>query len=150
MTLDVAVCSTALAPRAVWSLGQDLGSDLLLMLLEVKGSSRGTKAWPKSKRSFPRADWLAFQEECKAAFMEADPEHTPVQDCATPFTAVIQRSSLRHVPQGARRDPKPWALDARLQEAIGKRWEALRQLHAGVPGSKECWVEAKQHAAGIE
>ena len=77
LTLDVAVCSTALAPRAVWSLGQDLGSDLLLMLLEVKGSSRGTKARPKSKRSFPRADWLAFQEECKAAFMEADPEHTP-------------------------------------------------------------------------
>ena len=68
---DVAVCSAALAPRVVWSLGRDLGSDHLPMLLEVKGSSGGTKTRPKTKWAFPRADWLAFRQECEVAFAEA-------------------------------------------------------------------------------
>ena len=120
------------------------------MLLEVKGTSGGAKTRPKTKWAFPRANWLAFREECEVAFAEADPEHSTVQDRAARFTAVIQRASRKHIPRGARKDPKPWALDPRLQEAEGKRREALRQLRAGVPGSKERWVEAKQHAARLE
>ena len=93
---------------------------------------------------------MAFRGECEVALAEADPEHTPVQASAAPFTAVIQLASRKHVPRGARKDPTPWALGPRLQEAIGKRRGVLRHLRAGVPGSKERWVEAKQHAAKIE
>ena len=147
---DVAVCSDALAPRVVWSLDRDMGSDHLPMLLEVKETGGGAKTRPKAKWVFPWVDWLAFREECEAAFAGADPEHTFVQDRTARFISVIQRARVRHIPRGARKDPKPWSLDLRLQEAVRKRREALNQLRNGAPSSKERWVEAKQHAARIK
>ena len=98
----------------------------------------------------PRTDWLPFREECEAAFKEADPEHTLMQDRAARFTSAIQRASQTYVLWGARKDPKSRALDPRLQEVIRKRRETLRQLRSGIPGSKERWVEAKLHAARTE
>ena len=68
------MCSAALAPRVVWSLGRDLDSDHLLMLLEERGTGGGAKTRTKTRWAFPWAEWLAFQAGREAAFAEAEPE----------------------------------------------------------------------------
>ena len=65
------------------------------MLLEVKGTGGGARTRLKTKWALTRAVWLAFWKECETAFAEADPEHTPMQDRAARFMAVIQQGSLK-------------------------------------------------------
>ena len=147
---DLAACGAALAPRVTWSLGPDLGSDHLPMLLDVRGSEHCAQVARKTRWSFAKADWLAFEDACEAAFPEAEPARTSAQELATHLTDTIRRASIAHVPRGSRKDARPWALDPVLQEAVRERREARRQLRAGAPGSKERWVAAKQRASEVE
>ena len=122
---DLAACSTSLAGRATWRLGTDLGSDHLPMVVEVHTSVHRPGRIRKPRWAFKKADWAAFQAECEAAFEEAEPQQT-VQELSSRFTEVLHRASVRHIPRGARADPKPWALDPELSEAIAERREARR------------------------
>ncbi|KAF0311702.1 hypothetical protein FJT64_017543 [Amphibalanus amphitrite] len=104
----------------------------------------------KTRCSFKKADWLAFQEECEAAFAEAGPEHESVQELATRFHQALEEASVRHIPRGARNQPRPWALDPELKEAVDARRAARRDLRSGDRSAKERWVEAKRRAASVE
>ncbi|KAF0314337.1 Potassium voltage-gated channel protein Shab [Amphibalanus amphitrite] len=104
----------------------------------------------KTRWSFKKAAWLAFQDECEAAFAEAGPEHESVQEAATRFHQVLQQASVHHIPRGARAGAKPWALDPELEEAIEARRAARRDMRSGDRAAKERWVAAKQRAASIE
>ena len=146
---DLAACSTSLAARATWRLGTDLGSDHLPMVVEVHTSVHRPGRIRKPRWAFKKADWAAFQAECEAAFEEAEPQQT-VQELSSRFTEVLHRASVRHIPRGARADPKPWALDPELSEAIAERREARRQLRRDVPSTKTRWIEAKRRAASVE
>ena len=149
-TPDIAACSSTLAPRVAWTLGPDLGSDHLPMLLEVRGAGNSDTTRRKTRWAFRRADWPAFQRACEAAFEEADLEHLSVEEQANLFTRTVQETSKVFIPRGARPGPKPWKLDPAVQEAARERQAARRELRAGVPGSKERWVTAKQRAAKAE
>ena len=139
-----------LARRISWSIGPDLGSDHLPMLLEVRTGGAPPKRIRKTRWSFKKADWLAFQEECEAAFAEAGPEHESVQELATRFHQVLEKASVRHIPRGARTQPRPWALDPELKEAVNARRAARRDMRSGDRSAKERWVEAKRRAASVE
>ena len=147
---DVAFCSPTLSQRCTWSIGTDLGSDHLPMLPEVRSASKPPGRIRKPRWSFKKAAWLAFHDECEAAFEEAEPEHESVQELATRFHGVLQRASLRHIQRGARSDARSWALDPELEEAVEERRSARRDLRRGDRTAKERWVAAKQRAASVE
>ncbi|KAF0299012.1 8-oxo-dGDP phosphatase NUDT18 [Amphibalanus amphitrite] len=147
---DAAFCSPSLARRTKWSIGPDLGSDHLPMLLEIRTGGAPPKMIRKTRWSFKKADWLAFQEECEAAFAEAGPEHESDQELATRFHQALEEASVRHIPRGARNQPRPWALDPELKEAVDARRAARRDLRSGDRSAKERWVEAKRRAASVE
>ncbi|KAF0312085.1 hypothetical protein FJT64_001801 [Amphibalanus amphitrite] len=90
---DAAFCSPSLARRTKWSIGPDLGRDHLPMLLEIRTGGAPPKMIRKTRWSFKKADWLAFQEECEAAFAEAGPEHESVQELATRFHRALEEAS---------------------------------------------------------
>lgn len=146
---DLIACSDDLARRATWRLGPDLGSDHLPMVAEIATSNHHPRCIRKPRWSFKKADWVAFQAECEAAFEEAEPSLT-TQELSTRFTEVLHRASVRHIPRGARADPKPWALDPELREAIEERRAARRQLRRDDPPSRARWIEAKRRAASVE
>ena len=120
------------------------------MLLELRTTNSTPKRIRKPRWSFKKAAWLAFHDECEAAFAEAGPEHESVQELATRFHEVLRRASLRHIPRGARPDAKPWAMDPELEEAVEERRRARRDMRGGDRQAKTRWVAAKQRAASIE
>ena len=61
------------------------------------------------------------------------------------------RASAKHVPRGARADPKPWALDPELEQVVAERREARVAFdHSPTPENKEAWKHAKKKAAETE
>ncbi|KAF0314448.1 hypothetical protein FJT64_015103 [Amphibalanus amphitrite] len=147
---DLAACSSGLARRASWRLGPDLGSDHLPMVVSVRTTPGSARRIRKTKPAFHKADWVAFREECEAALSEPPAPRCTAQSLATRFTEVLQRASGRHIPSGARADPKPWALDPELQLAIAERREARQLLRQDDPDSRVRWIAAKRRAAEVE
>ena len=64
---DAAFCSRALAQRTTWSVGPDLGSDHLPMLLSTRTNPSRERAGRKPRWAFQKANWEAFQAECEEA-----------------------------------------------------------------------------------
>ena len=104
----------------------------------------------KTRWSFKKANWQAFEDECEAAFSEPAPARDSVQEQATRFHAVLRRASTHHVPRGAREGGKPWDLDPELEEAVEARRAARRDMRSGDREAKQRWVAAKQRAASVE
>ena len=146
---DAAFTGRALARRVTWSVGPDLGSDHLPMLLSIRTADSQERQPRKCKWAFNKANWVAFRAECEA-LSEADPQPYSAQELVTRFTNALARASCRHIPRGARPDAKPWALDPELQRAVAERREARRLLRADDPTSRERWIAAKQRAAAAE
>ena len=105
--LDLAVCSRALARRATWRVGPDLGSDHLPMITEVRTAAVGLSRVQKPKWAFHKADWAAFTADCETTFTEAGPQQSTVQKLADRFTEMVLRASTKHIRRGARANPKP-------------------------------------------
>ncbi|KAF0290571.1 putative RNA-directed DNA polymerase from transposon BS [Amphibalanus amphitrite] len=147
---DVACCSRTLARRTRWSVGPDLGSDHLPMLLTVRSTPAAQRTRRKAKWAFQKADWVAFRADCEDALCRAVPQRATAQELTTRFTEAVMSASRRHIPRGARPDAKPWALDPELQQAVSDRQEARRQIRADDPASRERWIAAKRRAADVE
>ncbi|KAF0301519.1 putative RNA-directed DNA polymerase from transposon BS [Amphibalanus amphitrite] len=146
---DLAACSAPLARRAVWSLGPDLGSDHLPMVVEVRSETAPPRRVRKTKWAFHKAEWQAFAADCEQSLAELEPDLT-TQVLADRFESALQRAAVRHIPRGARADPRPWALDPDLQEAIIERRAARAALRDGDTPSRERWIAAKRRAAELE
>ena len=101
---DLAACSAALARRACWSTGPDLGSDHLPMVIEVRATAARPQRIRKARWAHHKADWRAFQDDCEAALTGAEPARS-AQEAATRLTRAIQQAAVRHIPKGARADP---------------------------------------------
>ena len=114
---------------------------------------RATGARPQRKRkarwAHHKADWLAFQDDCEAALTGAEPART-VQEAATRLSDAIQNAGKRHIPRGARADPRPWALHPDLQEVIRDRQTARKEIRPVAPETRARWIAAKQRAAEVE
>ena len=80
----------------------------------------------------------------------ADSADDSVQGLATRFTAALRQAADKFIPRGSRADPKPWALDPELREAVAERRESRRLLREDDPQSKTRWLEAKRRAAEVE
>ena len=57
---------------------------------------------------------------------------------------------MRHIPHGARADPKPWAADPELEEAIADRRSAQDRVDPAVPETVQHYVESRRRAAEVE
>lgn len=146
---DLVACSADLARRASWTTGPDLGSDHLPMVVVVRSSAVRPPRIRKTRWAHHKADWRAFMDGCEAALTGAEPART-VQGAACRLTSVIRQEAARHVPRGARADPRPWALHPALREAVQARQTARREIRPDDPDSKERWIHAKRRAAEIE
>ncbi|KAF0308183.1 LINE-1 reverse transcriptase [Amphibalanus amphitrite] len=144
---DLAACGPELAVRTRWSLGPDLGSDHLPMVIEIRGVSDPPQRRRKTRWAHHRADWKKFSDSCEEALREAPPEELSTQQLYTRFSTALQTASKAHIPKGARRDPKPWALHPEVQRAVEERRAARREVHD--PESKARWLEAKRRAAEV-
>ena len=148
---DVALCSRSMARRSCWRVGPDLGSDHLPMLISTRTAPSGERsARRKPTWAFHKADWEAFRAECEAAFSEVEPLHATAQTLVTRFTDTVLSASRKHIPRGARKDAKPWAMDPELQQAVAERREARRLMSPDDPASRDRWVAAKRRAADTE
>ncbi|KAF0290371.1 RNA-directed DNA polymerase from mobile element jockey [Amphibalanus amphitrite] len=64
---------------------------------------------------------------------------------------AIMQASAKHIPRGARADPKPWALDPELERAVAERREARAALdQSPTPENREAWKRAKKKVAETE
>ena len=147
---DIAACSRSLAQRARWSLGQDLGSDHLPMVVEVRSASAQPRRIRKTRWSFRKADWAQFQADCEAALADTLEDPVSVQRMADRFEEALRSAAERHIPRGARADPRPWALDPELVEAVEERRAARAALREDDPATREQWIAAKRRAAEVE
>ncbi|KAF0304083.1 putative RNA-directed DNA polymerase from transposon BS [Amphibalanus amphitrite] len=147
---DLAVCGSALARRSRWWIGPDLGSDHLPMVVEMRGIREQPRRIRKARMAYDKADWVAFRDTCEAALLEAGTPGESAQLQSDRFSTALRQAGVRHIPCGARADPKPWALDPELREAVAERREARRLLQPGNERSRTRWTEAKQRAAEVE
>ena len=147
---DLAACSGELAGRASWSTGTDIGSDHLPMIVELQTTAAPPRRTRKTKWAHHKANWLEFQRVCEEALSVPAPPGSTVQQLATRFTSTIQEASKKHIPRGARRDAKPWALHPELQEAISDRRAARMNVRKEDPSTKARWIEAKQRVSKVE
>ncbi|KAF0307586.1 putative RNA-directed DNA polymerase from transposon BS [Amphibalanus amphitrite] len=138
-----------MARRSTWEVGQDLGSDHLPMKITIRASDARPQRKRKARWAHHKADWRAFQDDCEAALTGAVSTRT-AQEAATRLTETIQNAAKRHIPKGARADPRPWALHPDLQEAIRDRQAARREIRPDDPDSRTRWIAAKQRAAEVE
>ena len=147
---DLAACSSSLARRARWFIGRDLGSDHLPMVVEIRAASAPPRRIRKTKWAYHKAEWAAFQADCERALSVPPVQPVTTQRLADQFEEALRSAAVRHIPRGARADPRPWALDPELQEAARDRRAARADLREGAPGSRERWIAAKRRAAEVE
>ena len=132
-------------------MGTDLGSDHLPMITTVTMNGHRPRRIRKTRWAHHKADWTGFEANCETALADL-PEDITVERLNGLFCSALMRCSVRHVPWGARSDPKPWAMDPELVEAVRERRSARAALDAA-PGSTDArnrWVETKRRAANIE
>ena len=133
---DLATCSAAVARRARWLTGPDLGSDHLPMVVEIRAATAPPRRIRKAKWAYHKAERAAFRDDCERALAESGPQPPTAQRLTDRFEEVLRTSAIRHIPRGARAEPRPWALDPELQEAVLARRTAREDLRGGDPGSR--------------
>ena len=70
-----------------------------------------------------------------------------VERLATAFSGAICGASGKYIPRGARADPKPWALDEELAEAVEERRAARTAVQQDPsPENQAIWKEKKRRA----
>ncbi|KAF0306566.1 putative RNA-directed DNA polymerase from transposon BS [Amphibalanus amphitrite] len=146
---DIAVCALSLARRTSWLLDDSLGSDHRVMKMTVRSGFSSSRRVRKARWAFKKADWSAWSSECEAALADP-PRGATAQQLCTRFTAALQKASARHIPRGARADPKPWAADPELEEAIADRRSAQARVDPAVPETIQHYVETRRRAAEVE
>ena len=93
---DAAFCSRALAQRTTWSVGPDLGSDHLPMLLSTRTNPSRERAVRKPRWAFQKANWEAFQAECEEALSVTPPPcHRPDADHQAHRSGVNRQPQAR-------------------------------------------------------
>ena len=102
---DATFCRPSLARRCKWSTGPDMGSDHITMFLEIQMGQSAPRRIRKTKWSFKRAAWLAFQESCEAALSEGGPEYETVQEMATTPNGLCRRGVPKPTPHTRRWPP---------------------------------------------
>ena len=78
---------------------------------------------------------MTFRDQYETALAGTEPPQT-VQQMATLFTETLRNASVRYITRGDRADPRSWALDPELQEAVAERREARRLLRRNAPRSR--------------
>ena len=149
---DVTLVHRDLARRCTWSVGEDLGSDHLPQVVTAVVDGSRPRRIRKTRWAFHKADWTAYTEKCEAAIADLPLDSLPVETLASRLTEIIQAASVEAIPRGARADPKPWACDPEVEEAVRERREARTALHEhpDAPGAVQRWKEAKKKAAETE
>ena len=119
------------------------------MVIELRGPAPpGRKR--KTRWAHHKADWVEFARKCEEALSIPTPPNATVQQLASSFTAALQEAAKEHIPRGARRDAKPWALHPEVQQAVAERRSARQAVRRGDPGSRARWVEASRRARKVE
>ena len=68
---------------------------------------------------------------------------------AVAFSGAVSGASGKYIPRGARADPKPWALDEELIQAVEERRRARAAVHENPsPENQAIWKEKKRITAG--
>ncbi|KAF0311836.1 RNA-directed DNA polymerase from mobile element jockey [Amphibalanus amphitrite] len=148
---DVSMAHRDLARRCTWRTGDDLGSDHLPQVMTVTVSGCRPRRIRKTRWSFRKASWTAYTQDCETALTAAAPAHLTVDQLSNRLTDAIMQASAKHIPRGARADPKPWALDPELERAVAERREARAALdQSPTPENREAWKRAKKKAAETE
>ena len=147
---DVAACSTELARRTTWTLADSLGSDHRPMVMKIRSGFSSDQRIRSPRWAYKKADWGAWSAACEAALAEAPPPRTSAQKLCTLFTSALQKASSRFIPRGSRANPKPWAADPEVEEAIANRRSAAELIDRADPTTIERWREARRHAADVE
>ena len=147
---DVALAHRDLARRCTWQTGTDLGSDHLPQVVTATVSGHRPRRIRKERWAFHKADWAGFTAACEtaaAAMLQDD----SVERLATAFSGAICGASGKYIPRGARADPKPWALDDELAEAVEERRAARTAVQQNPsPENQAIWKEKKRRAADVE
>ena len=117
---DLAACSSSLARRARWFIGRDLGNDHLPIVVEIGAASAPPRRIRKTRWAY-KAEWAAFQADCERALSVPPVQPVTTQRLADQFEEALRSAAVRHIPRGARADPRPWALDPELQEGARDR-----------------------------
>ncbi|KAF0302132.1 putative RNA-directed DNA polymerase from transposon BS [Amphibalanus amphitrite] len=148
---DVALAHRTLAGRCTWNIGTDLGSDHLPQVVTATTTGHLPRRVRKPKWAFNKANWTAFKAECEQEMARIPAGDLSVEALAVRVTAVIAEASRNWVPRGARSDPKPWAADPDLVDAISERREARAELQrAPSEETRARWKAAKTRAAEQE
>ena len=109
-----------LARRCTWQTGTDLGSDHLVQVITAAVSGRRPRRIRKERWAFRKADWTGFTAACETAAADLLQEDSVVMS----FSGDVSGASGKYTPRGACTDPKPWALDKELTQAVEERRRA--------------------------
>ena len=105
----------------------------------------------KTRWASHKAGWASFTAQCENSMAALTAQETTVERLAEQFTDAVIEASVRHVPRGARADPRPWELDPELVQAVAERREARTAKQADPsPENQARWREKKRVAADVE
>ena len=148
---DVALAHRDLARRCTWKLGEDLGSDHLPQVVTATLDGCLPRRIRKTKWAFKKANWPAFAADCDDKVKQIPIQDLSVDELSTQLIEAILNASHRWIPRGAQANPKPWAEDPDLVDAVGARREAREELQlTHSEEARERWKEAKQRATEVE
>ena len=124
---DVALAHRDFGSNCTWELGQDLGSDHLPQVVTVTLDGCLPQRIRKTKWAFKKANWPAFAADCDDEVARIPIQDLSVEALSTQLNEAILSASHRWIPRGARADPKPWAEDPDLVDAVRVRREAREE-----------------------
>ena len=99
---------------------------------------------------FREAAWTDFTAGCEAAAEELETtlDDLSVETLCEKINDFIITESQRHIPRGARADPKHWAADPELDRAVTERREARASLRWDYSAeARDRWKRAKKEVA---
>ena len=140
---DITLVHSNWSSKVEWSVGEDLGSDHLPIVVHVKLKITATRQQVNSRPRWRRngVDWEPFRASVEEAVLELD-ESEPLVNRISQFNSILIKAAKEHVGK-CKRGPRSneW-ITPEVKAAIKKRNRLRRQGSS----KREEWVEACREA----
>ena len=129
---DLSLAPSALAPRCVWSVLPDLGSDHLPLSIKIPLSQHSPPNEHRPAFNFKKARWDVYSSTVSSLCPTPDSYSSlSLSKAANLFSSIVVQAAKSSVPFGrTRQPPKAW-WSSELAELVKKRRQAYRKAHLG-------------------
>ena len=144
---DLSLAPSALAPRCVWSVLPDLGSDHLPISIRIPLSPVSTSNERRPSFNFKKARWDVFSSTVSSLCPDPNSYSSlPLSKAAKLFSSIVLQAAKSSIPFGrTRHRPQAW-WSPELAELVKKRRLAYRKAHLSME-HRQAYLSASRAAS---